>query len=469
MDGRGGQPAVVDGVDHQGGALDGVAGGKDALFAGHPVLHDDVAAAVELHAELLDQAVVNHVQKTHRQEHQVGLDGELGAGQLLHLPAVAAADPVDPGGGKLAHPAAGAGKGLGQNAPAPLASFLVRAGGPQDLGPGGPGRFGIASLGRLRQDFDLVHRPGPLADRGAHAVAPGVAAADDHDVFVLGVDRQVAEGGDGVAGHAAVLLGEKIHGEVNALQVAAGDVERPRLAGPHRQADGVEHLPQVPAGEVLADVHARLELDPLGHHLLQAAVDDSLFQLEVGDAVAQKPPEAVVLLEDDHLVPAAGKLLGEGQAGRTGADHRHLPAGLVLRPNGFDPALFEGPFGNLVLDVLDGDRVVVDGQRARRFARRGADPPGDLREVVGGVQVVGRLAPLAAVDEVVELGDAVFHRAAGAVTEGDPAVHAAGGLLVEHRFDQRAVDLVPVADPLLDRAVAHLNPLEFQETRGINH
>ena len=104
-------------------------------------------------------------------------------------------------------------------------------------------------------------------------------------------------------------------------------------------------------------LHARLELDALGRHLLQAAVDDPLFQLEVGDAVAQQAADAVVLLEDHHLVAGAGKLLGGGQPGGPGADDGHALAGAAWRRQRLDPALGEGPLGDLVLDVPDDDRL----------------------------------------------------------------------------------------------------------------
>ena len=45
----------------------------------------DVASRVELDAERLDQAVALRVQEAHRQQHEVGVDVELAAGDLDHL------------------------------------------------------------------------------------------------------------------------------------------------------------------------------------------------------------------------------------------------------------------------------------------------------------------------------------------------------------------------------------------------
>ena len=169
-------------------------------------------------------------------------------------------------------------------------------------------------LGGHGEDLELVDRPGALPNGRADAVAAGVAAADDGDDLVLGREGLAAR--HGVPGVQAVLLGEEFHGEVDALQLAAGHHEVARLAGPHGQADGVEASAQVAGGDVLADVHAGLELHALGRHLGQAAVEDVLVQLEVRDAVPQQPADAVVLLEDRHVVAGAGELLRRGQAGR---------------------------------------------------------------------------------------------------------------------------------------------------------
>ena len=71
--------------------------------------------------------------------------------------------------------------------------------------------------------------------------------------------------------------------------------------------------------------------------------------------------------------------------------------------------------------------VVVDVERARRLAGRRADAAGELGEVVGRVQRLERVAPVAAVDEVVEVRNDVVDRAA-AVAERRAAVHAARAL-----------------------------------------
>ena len=249
-------------------------------------------------------------------------------------------------------------------------------------------------------------------------------------------------------------------------QVGAGHAQRPGLARAHAQADGVERVAQVAAAEVLADADVGLELHALGDHLFQPAVEDVFFQLEIGDAVAQAARPAGRPSRTARPRGRRGSTAGRrpGRRGRSRRPPRCLPV-FGLGRNGSDPAFCEGPLGDLVLDVLDGDRLVVDGQRAGGLARRGADAAGDLGEVVGRVQVLGRLAPAVAIDQVVELGNAVLHRAADGVAERNAAVHAAGRLLVEHAGDQRPVDLVPVLDPFVRSAGARLRRGRIVETR----
>ncbi len=63
-----------------------------------------------------------------------------------------------------------------------------------------------------------------------------------------------------------------------------------------------------------------MEGDAFGFHLRDAAVDQVLLHLEVGNAVAQQPAGLGVLLEDMNVVSGARQLLGGGQAGGAGAD-----------------------------------------------------------------------------------------------------------------------------------------------------
>jgi hypothetical protein len=91
--------------------------------------------------------------------------------------------------------------------------------------------------------------------------------------------------------------------------------------------------------------------------------------------------------------------------------------------------------GDRLLDALDRDAAAGllfgDGQHAGGLAWRGAEPAGELREIVGGVQAVAGRIPAAPPDEVVPLRDEVAERTprGSRVAERDSAVHAAAGLL----------------------------------------
>src|SRR5262249_30080904 len=137
----------------------------------------------------------------------------------------------------------------------------------------------------------------------------------------------------------------------------------------------------------------------------------------------------------------------------------------------------KGAVGDRAFDGLDGDRVVVDVERAGGLARRRADTAGDLGEIVGRVQVARRLLPVAAIDQVVPVRDLVVHRTSGgragddvgAVAIGDAAVHAARGLLAVLLLRQRQDELAPMLDALLDRLVVAIFALVFEETGNLAH
>src|SRR4029078_4409546 len=127
-----------------------------------------------------------------------------------------------------------------------------------------------------------------------------------------------------------------------------------------------------------------------------------------------------------------------------------------------DPALVPRAVDDVLLDVLDRDRVVVDVEDARLLARGGADAAGELGEVVRRVEPVDRLAPAAAVHEVVPVGDDVPERAA-LVTEGNAAIHAARALALQHLVGRALLELAPVLQALGDGPLVDLLALVLEE------
>ena len=211
-----------------------------------------------------------------------------------------------------------------------------------------------------------------------------------------------------------------------------------------------------------------LEDDAFGLHLLDAAIDDVLFKLEVGNAVAEKAADAVGFLEDGDGVAGAAKLLRGGKAGGTAADDGDALAGGLLGRLGMNPALVPGAIDDGPLDELDGDGRLVDAEHAGGFAGSGADAAGELREVVRRVEAANGGFPTVVVDEIVPVGDEIVDRAAG-VAEGHAAVHAASALLALLLFREWLVDFEPVANALIGLAARGLFALNFKKSCDLTH
>jgi hypothetical protein len=212
------------------------------------------------------------------------------------------------------------------------------------------------------------------------------------------------------------------------------------------------------------------ELDTLLFHDVYAPVHDPLLDLVVRDAVAQQAPDLIVLLEDDDRVSGPVELLRRREARGTAAYDSDLLAGPDLRRRrlGDYPALREGAVDDRELYLLDGDGLVVDREDARRLARRGAQHPRELGEVVGRMQPVYGLLPVVAVDEVVPVGDQVPKWTAS-VAERHAAVHAARGLALELFLGPRLVDVAVVLDALLDGALRGGLAPDLEEALRITH
>ena len=164
----------------------------------------------------------------------------------------------------------------------------------------------------------------------------------------------------------------------------------------------------------------------------------------------------------------AAQLLGGGETRRAGTDDGDATLGALLRGLGVNPALLPGALDDADLDLLDGHGVVVDGEDAGGLAGRRAEPSGEFGEVVGGVQPLDRVAPVAAIHEVVPVGDDVAEGAA-LVAEGHAAVHAARGLLLELLGRHLLVVLQPIGEALGHGAAGRSLALELDETRGLSH
>ena len=343
------------------------------------------------------------------------------------------------------------------------------------MGHSGHGLSLARSIGRAREDFHLHQALAAVAHGRADAVGAGVAAADDHDILAFG--------GDEVAvlvavQEAAGVVGQEIHGEMDALEVAALDGQVARLGRAGAEHDRVELLEQLLRRIVGADLGVGHELDALGFHLRDARQHDlGLVELHVRDAVHEQAADAVGALEHGDRVAGLVQLGGGAQARRAGADDGDLLARAHFGRLRHDPALFPAAVNDGAFEALDGDGRGVDAEHAGAFAGRRADAAGEVGEVIGLVQPFEGFLPQAAIDQVVPLGDEVVDGAAGGhaaeqgagVAEGDAAIHAARALLAQLAFLQVVVELVPVADALEGRAVQRQLAQVFDESSGFAH
>ena len=346
----------------------------------------------------------------------------------------------------------------------------MRRGHPVHQRIGGP-RCGVSPLfGRARHDLELVHARRTLAVRGAQAVRAGVATADDHHPLVFRGDGRLSVGVEhGVAVGGLIGPRQVFHRLKDTGELPARDGQVAPVGGATGQHHGVELLAEFGGGDIDADVHTGPERGAFGRHLLESAVDVALLHLEFGDAVAQQTADAVGPFEHRDVMAGAGQLLGRGQPGWTGSDDGDGLPGHHVGSFGNHPALIEGVVDDLDLDLLDGHRIGVDAEHTGGLTRGRAQPPGELREVVGGVQPVDRILPTVPVDQVVPLRDEVAQRTA-VVAERDSAIHTPRCLLLQGSVIEVLIDLVPVAQTQRHRPTLRCLPAgDLHEAAGISH
>ena len=290
------------------------------------------------------------------------------------------------------------------------------------------------------------------------AVGARVTAADDDDVLARGADPA----GRGPGDHTSTVV-EVLHGEVHTAQVSARHGKVAWHAGACRQDDRVVLRAQLGGGDVDPDVDAEPEVDTFGDELLATALDQALLDLELGHAEADEPARRLVPFVDDHVLARARELLRACEARRARTDDGDAAAGRGERRQGHDPAFVPGAIDDRELDLLDRDGVaLVDLEDAGCLTRRRAQPAGELGEVVRAVELLDRLLPAVAVDEVVPVGDQVSERTA-VVAERNATFHAARRLFTQLGQRERSDELAEVADPLARGTFGCLEAAHLQE------
>src|SRR6478752_1268031 len=457
-DGRCAAPALVDRPDNQRLTAAGIARCEDARDRGRKPGCRDVAARIALCTEPVEQLLLRP-EEAHREQDELGWARLLTAGHGLERRYACVALPDDALDGAVAF------EPRRRDREVALAALLEGIRGAELHRPARPRRQVVRARGRrLADQLDLRHRGGPFAVCVRDAVGARVTAADHDDVLAGGRDRRCRCAVDD-----ALPLGQVLHREVDAGELSPGheQVARDARAGGHD--DRVVLGAELGDVDVDADFDTEPELDALGGELSDAALDELLLDLELRHAEAHKATGRLVALVDRHPLACARELLGARKAGRPGADHRDAPPRRRGGGQRHDPALGPGPVDDRELDLLDRDRVAfVDLQHARRLAGCGAQPPRELGEVVRAVQLLARLGPAVAVDEVVPVRDQVADRAA-VVTERHAALHAAGSLRAQVCERQRADELADVADALAGGAAGRFRAAKAEEGPDLAH
>src|SRR3569623_565526 len=315
-----------------------------------------------------------------------------------------------------------------------------------------------------------------MAVRGADAVGAGIAAAD-HDYMLAGCHDLLFQL---VAGIDLVLLRQKFHRKMHALQFAPRHRQIARLLGAACDDDDIEILLKLIGrhrflgpvrdigGEILTNQYTGAENDAFGFHLLDTAVNMRFLHLEIGNTVAQQAADAVVFLEHGDVMPGARKLLRGSQTGWAGTDHRHFLATLDRGRQRNHPAVFPALVDDEMLDRFDTDRLTIDVERTGRFAGRRADTPGEFRKVIGRMQVIQRFLVVAAINQIVPVRNDVIDRAAG-IAERDAAVHAARALNFRLIIGQMQRKFLVMLGAFFGGLARFLQALELQKAGYFSH
>jgi hypothetical protein len=395
----------------------------------------------------------------------IGLDLEFAAGNFDHLHRAAGVLlPFDARSDQLLDFAVAALEALRRDRPIALTTLFMRRRRTELDRPVGPHERLVLLLGRLRQQFELRDRFRFLPIRRTDAVGAGVAAADHDHILAPGDDLT----GNRIARDDLVLLREKFHREMDAGEIAS---RHRQIAGRFRasgQRDRIERVEKLARRDVDADVRARTKFDALLGHLRHPPIDQVLFHLEIGDAVAEQAADSIGFLEQDDVVSSACELLRARHSGRARSDDGHALAGPHRRRKRHDPAFFPALIDQKMLDRFDADRIVVDIERARRFAGCGANASGEFGKVVGRMQNVERHPPLMTIGEIVPIGNDVVDRAS-TLTERDAAIHAASALARRLVILEGKGEFTVMPKAPLDRLGRFLDPRELDETGDLSH
>src|SRR3954462_672193 len=92
--------------------------------------------------------------------------------------------------------------------------------------------------------------------------------------------------------------------------------------------------------------------------------------------------------------------------------------------HGVNPSFEKSPFNNILFILLDRHRGLRNAKHARRFARSRTDASGELREIVGRMQLADGFLPTSAIHEIVPIRNEIVY-GTSCLAERDAAIHAA--------------------------------------------
>jgi hypothetical protein len=205
---------------------------------------------------------------------------------------------------------------------------------------------------------------------------------------------------------------QELHGEMNAPEPPALDRKVAGPGGACAYNGRVVFLEEILGRVVFAYLRIRDEPDPFFREQLHPSIDHALVQVRVGDAVHEEPSHPVVPFEHGNQMPRLIQLRGAGKPGGPRPYDRDFFTGPGLGYLRDDPSLFKTLVYYRAFDCLYRYRRFVDAEDARPLARRGANPPGEFREIVRLMETLERFFPEPLVNEVVPLGYEVIYRAA---------------------------------------------------------
>ena len=152
-----------------------------------------------------------------------------------------------------------------------------------------------------------------------HAVATGVATADNKNIFAF--CRYALTGRNLRACNNAVLLLEQFESEVHAFEVASLHIEVAGYTRADSDAHSIKLVDNLLDSDVGANFHATDEFHAFFFHEFHATIDNRFVELEVGDTEAEETARSFVFLIHGDLVTGAVEAISAGETGRTGTDY----------------------------------------------------------------------------------------------------------------------------------------------------